>query len=181
MNRLLTKYNDTVKKELTSEFSYKNAHEVPMVVKVVLNIGVGLATSDSKLLDAAKESLAKIAGQAPVTTKAKKSIAGFKIRDGQAIGTMVTLRGERAFEFIDRLVSVVLPRIRDFRGLNPEAFDGRGGFSLGVSDLGIFPEASSSEGGSAGLQVNIITTAKTDEEALKLLKGLGFPFRSNNG
>lgn len=178
MNRVMTKYKETVAPELKNEFGYKNIHQVPKITKVVLNIGAGRAAGDSKLLDVAKESLSKITGQAAVSTKAKQSIAGFKIRQGQNIGAMVTLRGQRAYEFIDRLVSVVLPRIRDFRGLNPKAFDGRGGFSLGISDLGIFPEAAGSEGGSAGLQVNIVTNAKTDAETLALLRKLGFPFRS---
>src|SRR5687768_13627780 len=139
MSRLMTKYNETVAKELRSEFGYKNLHQVPKVVKVVLNIGVGRGAGDTKQIEAAKAILAKIAGQQPVSTIAKKSIAGFKLREGQQIGVMVTLRGVRAFEFIDRLVSVVLPRIRDFRGLKAGAFDGRGGYSLGVRDLGIFP------------------------------------------
>ncbi len=180
MNRLLEKYNQTVAPSLKEQFGYKNPHQVPKLVKVVVNIGAGRATSDSKILEAAKESLAKITGQAPVTTKAKKSIAGFKIRQGQAIGAMVTLRGVRAYEFVDRLVSVVLPRIRDFRGVKPEAFDGRGTFSIGVADLGIFPEMAGNEGGGVGLQINLVTTAKTADEARQLMIGLGFPFRKDD-
>lgn len=179
MSRLMTKYNSEITKSLKEEFGYKNPLQVPRVVKVVLNMGVGRGAGDSKQVDAAKEALAKIAGQQAVSTIAKQSIAGFKLREGQQIGAMVTLRGQMAYEFIDRLVSVALPRIRDFRGLNHKAFDGRGGYSLGIRDLGIFPEASTDEGGSSGLQVNIVTSAKTDDEARSLLRKMGFPFRKD--
>lgn len=177
MTRLLTKFKDQVSLELKQKFGYRNPMQVPRVVKVVLNSGVGRATSDSKLLDAAKENLAKISGQRPVETKARKSIAGFKVREGQTVGLSVTLRGVRAHEFLDRLISVVLPRIRDFRGLDPRAFDGRGNFNLGVKDIGIFPETAGAEGGTLGLQVSVATSAKNNEEALELLTKMGFPFQ----
>lgn len=179
MSRLFTKYQKEITADMQKEYKYSNPMQIPRVVKVVLNMGVGRGVADSKQIETAKTVLGKIAGQQPVSTKAKKSIAGFKLREGQQIGVMVTLRGAMAHEFIDRLVSVTLPRIRDFRGLNAGAFDGRGGYSLGIRDLGIFPEAANDEGGMSGLQVNIATTAKTDDEARKLLKLMGFPFKKD--
>jgi large subunit ribosomal protein L5 len=177
MNRMKQKYLETVVPALQAEFGYRNPHQVPSVTKVTLNAGVGQAVADTKHLAAARQTLAQISGQAAVATRSKKSIAGFKLRQGNQIGAMVTLRGDRAGEFIDRLVSVVLPRIRDFRGLAPDAFDPQGNFSLGISDPTIFPEVSSDAGPGQGLQVNIVTTARSAEEGRRLLTLMGFPFR----
>lgn len=179
MARMRELYQNNVVPELMKEYHYKNRHQVPMVEKVVVNTGVGRATLNSKFLDDAIEAIKKITGQAPVVTKAKKSIAGFKIREGMKLGVTVTLRGDRMYEFIDRLVNIALPRVRDFRGLKEGAFDGHGNYSLGIAEHGVFPEISFEEAASPiSFQVNILTSAKTNEEAKKLLSNLGFPFRS---
>jgi large subunit ribosomal protein L5 len=179
MVRMKELYLKKVAKDLGDKFEHKNVHSIPKITKVVVNAGVGRASLDSKHLDTAIEVMKKVTGQAPVITKAKKSIAGFKLREKMNIGTVVTLRGDRMYEFLDRLVNVALPRVRDFRGLNPKAFDGKGNYSLGLRDHGVFPEISFEEASSpVSLQVNVTTTAKNDEEALALLSGLGFPFKN---
>ena len=179
MVRMKELYLKIVAKDLSDKFEHKNVHSIPKITKVVVNAGVGRASLDSKHLDTAIEVMKKVTGQAPVITKAKKSIAGFKLREKMNIGTVVTLRGDRMYEFLDRLVNVALPRVRDFRGLNPKAFDGKGNYSLGLRDHGVFPEISFEEASSpVSLQVNVTTTAKNDEEALALLSGLGFPFKN---
>ena len=176
--RLREHYLKTVVPALTKEFSYKNVMAVPKVDKITVNIGMGEATQNAKLMDGAVNELTQIAGQRPVITKATKSIAQFKLREGQAIGCMVTLRGDRMFEFLDRLVNVALPRVRDFRGVSSKSFDGRGNYTLGVKDQLIFPEIDYSKvDKTKGMNISITTTAKTDAEALALLKGMGMPFR----
>lgn len=178
MNRFKDKYTKTAVPALKEEFKYTNPHQIPRITKVVVSAGVGRAVSDSKHLDAAAENLAKITGQHPVTTVARKSIASFKLREGNKVGTTVTLRGDRADEFLDLLVSVVLPRIRDFRGISDTAFDPFGNYSLGLPDHTIFPQIPFEESGSPhGLQINVVTTAKTAAEGKKLLELMGFPFR----
>ncbi|HSX41553.1 MAG TPA: 50S ribosomal protein L5 [Candidatus Saccharimonadales bacterium] len=182
MNRLHKKYNEEVRPALMKELGYTNVHQIPRIEKVVINAGVGRATADSKHLETVGHTVAKISGQAPVQTVAKKSIAGFKLRDGNKIGVMVTLRGERMYAFLDRLVSVALPRIRDFRGLSEKAFDRQGNYSIGVREQSIFPELSFEETSTPhSLQVNIITTADKPEDSRKLLELMGFPFRRQNG
>jgi large subunit ribosomal protein L5 len=179
MTRLFDLYNKQVKKSLMEEFQYKNIHEVPKVTKIIVNAGVGRAVANSKFMTEAIEAIKQITGQAPVVTKARKSISGFKIREGMDIGVSVTLRGEKMYEFMDRLVSIALPRVRDFRGLKPAAFDGKGNYSLGMKEHGFFPEISFEDATQPiSLQVNIATTAKNDEEGRALLVALGFPFRS---
>jgi large subunit ribosomal protein L5 len=181
MNRFKDKYTKVAVPALTKEFGYKNVHQLPRVTKVVVSAGVGRATSDSKYLEAAGDTLAKITGQHPVTTVARKSIASFKLREGNKVGTTVTLRGERAEEFLDQLTSIVLPRVRDFRGISATAFDPFGNYSLGIADQSIFPQIPYDQvGASHGLQVNIVTTAKTAPEGKRLLELMGFPFRRNN-
>lgn len=178
MNRLKERYIKEIVPAMIKEFGYSNVNPVPKVTKVVVNAGVGRATADSKHLETAIATLATVTGQAPVTTKAKNSIAGFKLREGNAIGAMVTLRGERMYAFIDRLVAVTLPRIRDFRGINPNGFDPQGNYSLGINDQTIFPEISFEDASkSHGLQVNVVTTAKSAEEGKRLLELFGFPFK----
>jgi len=163
---------------LMKEFQYRNVMEVPRVEKVVLNMGLGEAIQNPKLLESAVEELARISGQKPVITKAKKSIASFKLREEMSIGASVTLRRDRAWEFIDRLVNVALPRVRDFKGVSPKAFDGRGNYTLGIREQLIFPEIDLDRIAKiSGLNVTIVTTAKTDEEGRALLTGLGMPFR----
>ncbi|MBL8391898.1 MAG: 50S ribosomal protein L5, partial [Candidatus Accumulibacter sp.] len=170
MARLLQYYKDTVVPELTQKFGYKSKMEVPRITKVTLNMGVGEAVADKKVLENAMGDMVKIAGQKPVMTKARKSIAGFKIRTGYAIGCMVTLRGPRMFEFIDRLVSVALPRVRDFRGISGKGFDGRGNYSMGLKEQIIFPEIEYDRiDALRGMNISVTTTAKTDEEARALL------------
>jgi large subunit ribosomal protein L5 len=177
MARLQELYKKTIKDQLKSDFGLKNVNQIPKVTKVVVNAGVGRAVANSKFLEDAEAALLKITGQKPVVTKARKSIAGFKIRQGMNVGIMVTLRGERMYEFIDRLVNVALPRVRDFRGIKPN-FDGNGNFSLGLKEHGVFPEISFEEATTPiALQVNVTTTAKNDEEAKALLSKLGFPFK----
>ncbi len=180
MNRFKEKYNTVAVPAMKSEFKYTNPHQVPRLVKVVVSAGVGRAVSDAKHLDAAAETLAKVTGQHPVTTIARKSIASFKLREGNKVGTTVTLRGERAEEFLDLLVGVVLPRIRDFRGISDTAFDPHGNYSLGLPDQSIFPQIPFEEVGTThGLQVNVVTTAKTAAEGKRLLELMGFPFRKD--
>jgi large subunit ribosomal protein L5 len=179
MARLLQYYKDTVVPELTQKFGYKSKMEVPRITKVTLNMGVGEAVADKKVLENAMGDMVKIAGQKPVMTKARKSIAGFKIRTGYAVGCMVTLRGPRMFEFIDRLVSVALPRVRDFRGISGKGFDGRGNYSMGLKEQIIFPEIEYDRiDALRGMNICVTTTAKTDEEARALLGAFKFPFRN---
>jgi large subunit ribosomal protein L5 len=163
---------------MTKEFGYKNIMAVPKLEKVAINIGLGEATQNGKLMDPTVAELAQIAGQKPIVTKAKKSIAAFKLREGMSIGTMVTLRGDRMFEFLDRLMNVALPRVRDFRGVSSKSFDGRGNYTLGIRDQLIFPEIDYNKVEKVkGMNISITTTAKTDAEGLALLKNLGMPFR----
>lgn len=179
MARLQEFYKSTVVGELTNKFGYKSVMEVPRISKITLNMGVGEAVGDKKVLDNAVGDLLKIAGQKPVTTKSKKSIAGFKIRDGYPIGCMVTLRGPRMFEFLDRLVTIAMPRIRDFRGIVAKGFDGRGNYNLGVKEQIIFPEIEYDKiDALRGLNISITTTAKTDDEARALLAAFKFPFKN---
>lgn len=176
--RLIERYQKTVIPALTKEFGYKNPMAVPKVEKVSLNIGLGEATSNSKLMDGAVNELGAISGQRPVITKAKKSIAAFKLREGMPIGCMVTLRGNQMYEFLDRLMNVALPRVRDFRGVSPKSFDGRGNYTLGIKDQLIFPEIDYNKVEKVkGMNICITTTAKTDAEGLALLRQMGMPFR----
>jgi large subunit ribosomal protein L5 len=178
--RLKSKYVDEVAPALVSRFGYKTPMQVPKVVKVTINMGVGDAKQDSKALKSAQEQLATIAGQQPSVRRARKSIAAFKLREGMPVGLAVTLRGARAYEFLDRLTSIAIPRIRDFRGLYPKSFDGRGNYSMGVREQIIFPEIDyDSIDQVRGLDITITTTAKTDVEAFALLEGLGMPFSRN--
>ena len=178
MNRILQYYKETVIKELTEKFGYTTVMQVPKIEKFVVNMGVGDAISNSKALDAAVEDLATITGQKPLITKAKKSIAVFKLREGMSIGAKVTLRGEKMYEFFDKLVSISLPRVRDFRGVNPNSFDGRGNYTLGVKEQLIFPEIVYDKVFKVrGMDIVIVTTAQTDEEGRALLSMLGMPFR----
>ena len=176
--RLRARYDAEVKPALIERFGYTSLMQAPRLLKITLNMGVGEAKTNSKVLDEAVAQLTTIAGQKPVTTIAKKSIAGFKLREGVAIGAKVTLRGARMWEFLDRMTSLALPRVRDFRGLNPQSFDGRGHYTLGVREQIIFPEIDYDKIDAVrGLDVTITTTAKTDEEARELLRALGMPFR----
>jgi len=180
MARLKDKYRDEVVPQLRDQFGYGNPMQVPRVTKVTLNMGVGEAKTNAKLLDDAVAELAQISGQKPVITRARKSIAGFKVREGMAIGAKVTLRGDRMYEMIDRLVSIALPRIRDFRGIDPDQFDGRGNFAMGIREQTIFPEIDYDKvEHTQGLNVVITTTAKTDDEGRALLAKLGMPFRES--
>ncbi len=175
--RLKQRYRDEIAPALMREFGYRNVMQAPRVAKVIVNIGLGEATQNAKALDSASEDLGTITGQKPVITRAKRSIANFKIREGNPIGAMVTVRGDRMWEFLDRLLNAALPRIRDFRGVSPKAFDGRGNFSLGIREQLIFPEIEYDKVDRVrGLQVNIITTARSDEEGARLLELLGVPF-----
>ena len=176
--RLRERYLKTVVPVLSKEFSYKNVMAVPKIEKITVNIGMGEATQNAKLMDGAVNELTQIAGQKPVITKATKSISQFKLREGQSIGCTVTLRGDRMYEFFDRLVNVALPRVRDFRGLSTKSFDGRGNYTLGVRDQLIFPEIDYSKvDKTKGMNICITTTARTDAEGLALLKQMGMPFR----
>ncbi len=176
--RLKEKYVKEIAPALAKEFSFKNPMSVPRLEKIVINMGLGEAIANAKILDAAVNDLATVAGQKPVITKAKKSIAAFKLREGMSIGAMVTLRGDRMYEFLDRFVSIALPRVRDFRGVSPKAFDGRGNYTIGLRDQLIFPEIDFGKIDKArGMNVCIVTTAKTDETARALLRHLGMPFR----
>jgi large subunit ribosomal protein L5 len=178
MSRLKEKYQKEVVAALTKEFGYKNVMAVPRITKVVVNMGLGEATSNAKLVDTGADELARITGQKPVTRRAKKSIAAFKVRKGMPIGTMVTLRGERMWEFLDRLINIALPRVRDFKGVSPRGFDGRGNYTLGLRDQLLFPEIDYMKVDKArGMNVSVVTTAKTDQEARKLLQFVGMPFR----
>ena len=178
MNRLKEKYEKTIVSDLMSKHNYKNVMEVPKLEKIVVNIGCGDATTNSKLLEAAMRDLEAITGQKPVATKAKKSIAGFKLREGQAIGCKVTLRGENMYNFLDKLISITLPRVRDFRGISNKAFDGRGNYTLGLTEQLIFPEIEYDDVVKVrGMDIVFVTSAKTNEEALDLLKGFGMPFK----
>jgi large subunit ribosomal protein L5 len=179
MTRLQDFYREKVVPQLTEKFGYKSPMQVPRISKITLNMGVSEAVADKKVMENAVGDLTKIAGQKPVVTKAKKAIAGFKIREGQAIGTMVTLRGARMYEFLDRFVTVALPRVRDFRGVSGRAFDGRGNYNIGVKEQIIFPEIEYDKVDALrGLNISITTTAKTDEEAKALLAGFRFPFKN---
>jgi len=179
MARLQQTYREKVVPDLMKQFGYSSVMQVPRITKITLNMGVGEAVADKKLLEAAAADLTKIAGQKPVTTKARKAIAGFKIRAGYPIGCMVTLRGERMFEFLDRLVTVALPRVRDFRGISSRAFDGRGNYNLGVKEQIIFPEIEYDKVDKVrGLNISITTTAESDDEAKALLSAFRFPFRN---
>lgn len=177
MNRVLEQYKTNVVPELTEQFKYTSVMQVPKMVKIVINMGVGDSISNSKLLDAAVEDLGQITGQKPLITKAKKSIAVFKLREGMPIGAKVTLRGEKMYEFYDKLVSIALPRVRDFRGVNPNAFDGRGNYTVGIKEQLIFPEINYDKVLKIrGMDIVIVTTANTDEEGRALLTKLGMPF-----
>jgi large subunit ribosomal protein L5 len=178
MARLYETYKSEIVPKLMEKFQYKNVMQVPRVERVVINIGVGEAIQNPKALDGAVNDLTIISGQKPVVTRAKKSIAGFKLREGMAIGCKVTLRGERMYNFLDKLINLSLPRVRDFRGVSPQAFDGRGNYSLGIKEQTIFPEIEYDKIDKIrGLEVVIVTTSKTDEEARELLRHMGMPFR----
>ena len=178
MARLQAFYKNTVVAALQKQFGYKSVMEVPRITKITLNMGVGEAVADKKVLEHALADMTKIAGQKPVTTKARKSIAGFKIREGYPIGCMVTLRGARMFEFLDRLISIALPRVRDFRGISAKGFDGKGNYNLGIKEQIIFPEIEYDKVDALrGMNISITTTAKTDEEAKALLLSFKFPFK----
>ncbi|MGP4042214.1 50S ribosomal protein L5 [Gracilibacillus sp. D59] len=178
MNTLKEKYNDEIVSSLVEKFNYDSVMEVPKVEKIVVNMGVGDAVQNSKALDAAVEELSQITGQKPVITKAKKSIAGFRLREGMPIGAKVTLRGERMYDFLQKLIDVSLPRVRDFRGISNKAFDGRGNYTLGVKEQLIFPEINYDQVNKVrGMDVVIVTTANSDEEAAELLTQLGMPFQ----
>ena len=178
MNRLKEKYINEIVPSLKEEFKYANVNQVPALSKIVVNIGCGDASTNSKLLEAAMKDLEIITGQKPVATKAKKAIAGFKIREGQAIGCKVTLRGENMYNFLDKLISITLPRVRDFRGISPKAFDGRGNYTLGLTEQLIFPEIEYDKVDKVrGMDIVFVTTATSNEEALSLLKGFGMPFK----
>jgi large subunit ribosomal protein L5 len=178
--RLRDKYTKDVIPALKKEFGYKNVMAVPKIQKVVVNMGLGEATSNAKLVDVGADELARITGQKPVTRRAKKSIAAFKVRKGMPIASMVTLRGERMWEFLDRLMTIALPRVRDFKGVSPKGFDGRGNYTRGLRDQLLFPEIDYMKVDKArGMNVSVVTTAKTDEEARKLLQFIGMPFRQS--
>ena len=180
MNRLREKYKNDVIPALTKEFGYTNVMAVPKIAKVVVNMGLGEATSNAKIIEVGADELGRITGQKAVIRRATKSIAQFKLRQGMPVGAMVTLRGERMYEFLDRLISVALPRVRDFRGVSPKGFDGRGNYTLGLRDQLLFPEIDYMKVDKArGMNVSMVTTARTDEEARKLLQFIGMPFRQN--
>ena len=178
MNRLKEKYQNEAISALKKEFGYSNVMAVPKIEKVVVNMGLGEATGNAKIIDTGADEIARVTGQKPVVRRARKSIAQFKVRQGQPIGTMVTLRGDRMWEFLDRLVSIALPRVRDFKGVSPKGFDGRGNYTLGLRDQLLFPEIDYMKVDKArGMNVSVVTTARTDEEARKLLQFIGMPFR----
>jgi large subunit ribosomal protein L5 len=177
--RLKSHYEKVVREEMAKQFGYKNPMQIPRVEKVVLNMGIGEAVNDRKKVDSAAKDLAMIAGQRPVITRARKSIATYKVRDGMPIGAKVTLRGDRMYEFLDRLVTIALPRVKDFRGLNPKSFDGRGNFALGLREHIVFPEINYDDVDEVwGMDVIVCTSAKSDDEARALLRGFNFPFRT---
>ncbi|MDD4183869.1 MAG: 50S ribosomal protein L5 [Candidatus Izemoplasmatales bacterium] len=180
MNRLQEKYKNEIMPALQAKFNYDSVMESPKISKITINIGAGDAIQNPKVLDDAVSELMQITGQKPVVTKAKKSIASFKLREGMPIGCKVTLRGDRMYEFFDKLITIALPRVRDFRGVNPKGFDGRGNYTLGVKEQLIFPEINYDKVNKIrGMDIVIVTTAKTDQEALELLKQFGMPFRRN--
>jgi large subunit ribosomal protein L5 len=180
MNRLKTKYQEEVVPALQKEFGYSNVMAIPKVEKVVINMGLGEATSNAKIADVGADEIGRITGQKAMVRRSTKSIAQFKLRAGMPVGAMVTLRGERMYEFLDRLISIALPRVRDFRGVSAKGFDGRGNYTLGLRDQLLFPEIDYMKVDKArGMNVSMVTTAKTDEEARKLLQLLGLPFRAN--
>ena len=179
-SRLRDKYTKDVIPALKKEFGYTNVMAIPKITKVVINMGLGEATQNAKIVDTGADEITRITGQKPVVRRAKKSIAQFKVRQGMPIGTMVTLRGDRMWEFLDRLISIALPRVRDFRGVSPKGFDGRGNFTLGLRDQLLFPEIDYMKvDKTRGMNVSVVTTAKTDQEARKLLQFIGMPFRQN--
>jgi large subunit ribosomal protein L5 len=179
MSRLRQRYEEEVAPALKKEFGYSNVMAIPKIKKVVVNMGLGEATQNAKIVETGADELSRIAGQKPVTTRAKKSIAQFKVRQRLTIGTMVTLRGERMWVFLDRLISVALPRVRDFRGVSTRGFDGRGNYTLGLKDQLLFPEIDYMKVDKArGMNISVVTTARTDEESRKLLQLLGMPFRN---
>ena len=179
MSRFQTLYKDTIVPELTKKFGYKTIMQVPRITKITLNMGVGEAVADKKLVDNAVADMTKIAGQKPAVTRTRKAIANFKIRENMPIGCMVTLRGERMYDFLDRLVTIAFPRVRDFRGVSGRAFDGRGNYNIGLKEQIIFPEIEYDKIDAVrGMNISITTTAKTDEEAKALLAGFNFPFRN---
>lgn len=178
MERLLEQYNTKISKDLQKEFGFKNVMQVPKVEKVVINVGVGKVKEDKKKIDEIVEDLKKITGQQPVKTKARISISGFKVRQNQVVGVVVTLRGQRMYSFLDKLVNVALPRVRDFQGINPNGFDGRGNYHLGLKEQLVFPEISSeSLENIFGMEISVVTNAGKDETARELLKQMGFPFK----
>jgi large subunit ribosomal protein L5 len=180
MSRLKERYDKDVVAALKKEFGYTNVMAIPKITKVVVNMGLGEATQNAKITETGADEIARITGQKPVVTRSKKSIAQFKLRKGMPIGAMVTLRGERMWDFLDRLVSVALPRVRDFRGVSPRGFDGRGNYTLGLKDQLLFPEIDYMKVDKArGMNISVVTTAKTDEESRKLLQLLGMPFRTS--
>ena len=180
MSRLKDRYSKDVAPALKKEFGYKNVMAIPKIRKIVINMGLGEATSNAKIADTGADEISRIAGQKAVIRRATKSIAQFKLRQGMPVGAMVTLRGERMYEFLDRLISIALPRVRDFRGVSPKGFDGRGNFTLGLRDQLMFPEIDYMKVDKGrGMNVSVVTTARTDEEARKLLQLMGMPFRTN--
>ncbi len=177
--RLQATYEDTIRKQLVEKYGYKNPHQVPRLVKVTMNMGVGEAVGDKKVLDLAVDAMTQIAGQRPVITTARKSIAGFRLREGMPIGCMVTLRRQHMYEFFDRLISIVLPRVRDFRGISRKAFDGNGNYTMGLTEQLVFPELNPDKfTRPQGMNLTFVTTAKTDEEARTLLEMFGMPFKA---
>ena len=182
MARLKDLYKSQIVPELTKEFNYKNPMAVPRMEKVIVSMGVGRAAQDKKFLELAKKDLMMITGQMPVACKAKKSVSNFKVREGMETGLKVTVRGERMYEFMDRLISLAIPRVRDFRGLNPNSFDGRGNYSMGLSEQGVFPEINPGQiEFQQGMNITFITTARTDAEAMKMLALFGMPFKRSAG
>ncbi len=180
MSRLKERYQETVVPALTKEFRYTNVMAVPKVQRIVVNMGLGEATQNGKLIDAGSDDLARITGQKPLTTRARKSVAQFKVRQGMPIGAVVTLRRDRMYEFLDRLISIALPRVRDFRGVSPKGFDGRGNYTLGLRDQLMFIEIDYMKvDKSRGMNISVVTTARTDEEGRRLLQLMGMPFRTN--
>jgi large subunit ribosomal protein L5 len=178
MSRLRERYEKEIRGALVKEFGFKNPMQAPRIEKVVVNMGLGEAINNGKIIDASVEQLSAIAGQRPVVTKSRKSIANFKLRQGQSIGAMVTLRGERAYEFLDRLITIALPRVRDFKGVSPKAFDGKGNYTLGIREQIIFPEINYDKVEKIkGMNITVVTTARNDEEGRALLRLLGMPFR----
>lgn len=180
MARLLERYRSEIRPALAEELGRKNPHSLPQLEKIVINMGVGAATQDRKRLEEAVEHLTTLSGQKPVIRRARKSVSGFKLREGMEIGCMVTLRSRRMYEFLDRLISLTLPRVRDFRGLSPKAFDGRGNYSLGISDQMVFPEVNPDRvHNQQGMTITLVTSARNNDEGRALLKHLGIPFRQN--